>query len=342
MNHLFEYKGQYRVQSRASGRASLLRGSWIPDSQGDDLNDEVVNGWLKIDERWRGSMSVSLRPAYVTDARGDFLDEPDILYKKDNFEPEHGTATMPSNIVDVKKAASGWRQRRSLAEALVGNDCYAEIDSRVGVLDSVIANEYFVHEAGHALGYDVEAKTRDEYFRPGDRIRWTLVFVEEFRADLLGFGFAARCLPAPMSASIFLYNIFLRLGVHLEAIAAGKAHPYGGIPFMLYALLREGGWLSPGRNSPLCVRTLSASELVSVISYCHEHGGSRLLDPELDAASSIDVAINAATYYRTQLTDTIVAELNGIIARACDLADRRHQGGLSATTPSGSEPFTVR
>jgi len=80
------------------------------------------------------------------------------------------------------------------------------------------------------------------YFQPAGRAAWPLIYVEEFRADILSFGFAADRLEERQAASVFLYNVLLRFGVHLEGKAKDNSDPYGPIPVMLYLLLRRLGW----------------------------------------------------------------------------------------------------
>ncbi len=313
----FQYEGQYRVQSRGSTRASFLSGTWISPESAADLDRDIINQWLRLDPRYLGRMRVSMRPARVAAASGDFLDEPDILYKKANFDPLRETPAMPVNIVDVIKAVSKWKRRQRVVEALVGIEQYAAIESFFDSLERVVANEYFVHEAGHALGYDVETKSEDGYFRVEGRVIWPLVFVEELRADLLGFGLAVQHLAPREAAAIFLYNCLLRLGVHLEAMQSDQRYPYGAVPFMLYFVLRDADWLRPGsRAIPLRIGSLNVSDLISVMTFASRHAVDNLLDQELRSPSRNDAAIVAASYYRERFSEQILQELNQIFASA--------------------------
>ena len=155
---------------------------------------------------------------------------------------------MDTNIVDVDKAARNWRIRRPYLHALLGREAADQVQTRIGSIRSVAAAEYMMHEAGHCLGIPTEEKYRAGYFRLGGKTIWPLVHLEELRADLLSFGFAAEALKPDAAAGLFLYNVFLRLGVDLEGRATRCIPPYGPIPGLLFVLLHDAGALAPGSD----------------------------------------------------------------------------------------------
>jgi hypothetical protein len=314
----FTFQGVYRVQSKTRGSPSYLAGRWAECESG-ELCVQEVNRLLAEDPLWRGRSRVEIRPAFVSERIGEFRNEPDILYKQSHFTPDIDHTGMPTNIVDVTKAVLNWRERRSAMLALLGASVYADACSLISGLESVVFNEYAVHEAGHSLGFDTATKYSAGYFRVDGKTAWPLVYVEEFRADLLSFGFAANLLEEPQAAALFLYNVLLRLGVHLQARAQGAPNPYGLVPLMLYSLLRSLGWIRPGNKSaaPVQFLSLAPAELATLMRECTAHGREHLAEPELRVSDKIDAAIIAAGYHRNIATDCkVVREFSSVIEKA--------------------------
>ena len=293
----FELIGGYRVQSRSRGEHSRLVGNWSVPSEG-ELSNDLVNGSLRRHPLWCGKATVSLAAAFVNERHGAFLNEPDILYKRSHFASCDPQNDMPFDIVDVVKATQRWRNRRSYLRALLGRSRLAEAETLIGDIEIVSADEYFVHEAGHLLGYDTTSKYDDGYFRVAGRTAWPLIFVEEFRADIASFEFAAELLDEARAGALFLYNVLLRLGAHLEAADVSDAVPYGSIPLMLFSLLTEVGWIEPGdRGAAIRLAGTKPAEIAKVMRECAEIVCRLLIAPELERKSGTDVAINAARYF---------------------------------------------
>lgn len=316
----FSLSGNYRVQSVARGVPSRLEGRWIEPGPG-DADGALVNRRLSSHPLWTGGESVILRPALASRREGAFGDQPDILYKLSNFEPAPGSAEMTTNIVDVAKAARNWRSRRRYVQALLGRSTAERVEERIGAIETVAANEYFMHEAGHCLGYATKRKYEDGYFRQGDRLLWPLVHLEESRADLMAFGIAADALSRERAVAIFLYNVFLRLGVHVEAKADGGAAPYGPIPHLLFALLEELGWIEvDGGEGVFRLGSLRATDVLQVMRMCAGHAASSLVEPELSCDSPVDAALVAARYFRERASSQSFEAFERVSARAADLA----------------------
>jgi hypothetical protein len=252
---------------------------------------------------------VQLMAAAIDFRDGVFARWPDILYKADLFTPEPGSTDMAANIVDVRKARAGWLARRPLLEKMLGPANAGRIDQYLTDIEAVASDEYMVHEAGHALGRSTDEKQRAGYFKLGGKSVWPLIYMEELRADLLSFGFAADLLPPDRAAAVFLYNVFLRFGVHFEALARGAAAaPYGSIPFVLFRLLRGLGWLDACVAPPMLLRltSLDPQEVVGVMRRCSEHARIELLQPEFEVRSLVDLAIHVAGYQRAAVEDSVV------------------------------------
>ena len=331
----FAFQGTYRVQSKARGKPSRLEGRWGVCEEG-ELDEATVNQLLVSNPFWSGASRVQLKPAFVIERDGEFAEEPDILYKKSHFVPTCGGSAMPTNIVDVAKAATRWREREPFLVALLGEAVYSQAAKLIGGLEGVVANEYFVHEAGHCLGYDTERKYAQGYFQIAGKIAWPLIYVEEFRADLLSFGFAADLLGEHSAAAVFLYNVLLRLGVHLEGYANGVPNPYGDIPFMLYSLLRKQGWVEPDTAHPgvLCVTSLVPADLIVLMRASVAHCCYWLVQPEWLADTGTDAALGAAHYHKRVLSDHhLVQEFKMI----CDTVVAGLSADRSSRLATGSE-----
>ena len=312
----FRFAGTYRVQSKKVGTYSELEGMWYPQSPS-LLDSGRVNNALRNSPLWKSTAFVQMTPAKVHKRIGQFASEPDILYKKQFFSPADGSPDMEVDIVDVEKSVHNWNNRRAFMVELCGEDTYEQVEEILCDLEGVIANEYYLHEAGHFLGYDVLAKYAEGYFTVGGRMAWPLVYVEEFRADLHAFGFALNLLPKNLSAQIFLYNLLLRFGVHAEGVQTKNIESYGLVPFLLFNLLRKIGFINVNRRGPhskLDIVSLDEDYITEVMKSCDDHAGSELTDVEVTSTDKTDIAINAASYVRRCVSDgTALKEFHEVI-----------------------------
>lgn len=330
MTARFSFTGRYRVQSRRETAPSALAGAWYA-SPG-LLDDYVVNDALRAHPQWQGTATVQLRPALVTARSGKLASEPDILYKRELFTPDPSTPSMTTDIVDVPKAQAQWAARMHHVQALFPSDTFAALAP--GDLERVIANEYYVHEAGHLLGYDVRAKVADGYFASTGRTAWPLVYLEELRADLQGFGFAAALLHPDRAAQILLYNLALRFGVHREGITTTGVAPYGMVPFLTFSVLRELGALvvtEVAGRAVFRLASLDTLDLVRVMLACAAHARTRLTAPELATADPLERALGAGRYVRERLSDGAAIEAYARVMEA-----PRRSPASTGLTPSCS------
>lgn len=299
----FRLEGQYRVQSRRTCAPSRLAGEWY--SSPGMIGADAVNRMLAMHPAWNGQARVTLKPALVHLREGTFDAEPDVLYKRDLFVAEEGSAAMPADIVDILKSEHNWQQRTPHAQALLGEARYHEaMQHHLAPLGPAIANEYVLHEAGHLLAYDIGAKQRDGYFAPHGQTAWNLVYLEELRADLNAFGLAAQHLPPAQAAQVLVYNMLQRFAVHREGLVRQRQAPYGLVPYLLFCVLVEIGFLSveqlDGRLR-LQLASLASADLADVMRACAQHAQQQLNAPELACARPIDCAIAAARYVRRRL-----------------------------------------
>lgn len=307
----FAIAGIYRVQSKRAGRASRLSGCWatLPKT---DPDIGFVNDIVQADPQWRGRAYINIRPAFVELREGEFAEEPDILYKRTHFVPNAASQPMPCDIIDVDKAAARWIGRRQYVRRLFGDNAAAQVEHMIGSVERIAAIEYFLHEAGHCLGYDTETKHRDRYFRIEAKTIWPLVYVEELRADLLAFDLAAKHLNPDLAAALFLYNVMLRLSSHAEGFEYGAPNPYGAIPHMLFAHLSRSGFLRPNRNDnssgSLAISSLLSEVVVSHMVKLGELARAELIEDE--SFDATDAALMAAKFYRAAMGDAELTEFD--------------------------------
>jgi hypothetical protein len=301
----FSLLGQYRVQSRRDYALSALEGKWLESAQ--LLDSAKVNEALSTHPLWNGRGQVALRSALISQRCGKFAFEPDILYKQDLFIPAPGSLPMENNIVDVLKSWRNWNQRRWFVQTLLGAEDYRRAVEHLSDLKVIIANEFMVHEAGHSIAYDVLSKQKDGYFAPGGKSAWPLIYLEEFRADLNAFGFAAKLLPPNQAAQLFLYNLLLRFGVHRQGILTNQSAPYGLIPYFLFCLLSERGFITAkevaGRYR-FVLGGLNTQNLIDLMLDCANHANEQLNAPEMEGRGPFDRALTAARYIQSRLRRT--------------------------------------
>ena len=313
----FSFSGQYRVQSHHSFAFSTLEGVWLK-RESNLLSVDQVNDALLLHPQLMGSARVKLRPAIVTKRNGKFETEPDILYKHEFFVPTKGTTPMVDNIVDVMKAVINWHDREKFLRLLFHDDYYDVIATRLENLKLVIANEYYLHEAGHFLGYDVLSKYDDGYFSPGNKVAWPLIYLEELRADFHAFSFGVQLLAVEHAVKIFLYNLALRFGVHRQGIVTANIAPYGLVPYLLFCILREIGYLAViwSHGQPvLKLSDTTTNGMLQVMRECATIAESQMTGPELSTQDPMECALIAAAYVRQKLEDSNAVEEFSLLMR---------------------------
>jgi hypothetical protein len=297
----FDFNGIYRVQSRKSGRRGRIAGNWFTFKDR-IVSSDALNQALSRNAYWSG-VPVSVRAANLTRREGAFYQAPDNLYKIECYQPVDGGERFPCHIVDVLKAAGQWQQRRALVSSLLIEHQSSDLVSLVEDLQSVIANEYCCHEAGHVLGRSVQTKTQQSYFSPGGRVSWPLIWVEEFRADLHSYSVALELMASQDAAALFVYNCFARFGGDALSVR-NKSYGYGPIPFLLFVLLLDLGFLAIAKSkSGLKVEVASVSipEILKTMKGCHLHALREFTEAELATDDPLEWGINAARYYREKV-----------------------------------------
>ena len=297
----FDFHGTFRVQSRISGGRGRIAGNWLR-SRPDLISSDDVNRTLAQHALWSG-LFVNLRAAIMTRREGSFHEASDNLYKIECFEPFREGPAFPCHIVDVSKAAAQWRQRWPLVASLFVERQLADLAGVLENLEGVIANEYCCHEAGHLLGRAIQAKTKNSYFSPGDRVRWPLIWVEEFRADLHSYSVALETMTPHSAAALFVYNCVARLAGDVFSVR-DRTYGYGIVPFLLFVLLVNLRFLEIVRTKSglkVAVATASVPEIVRIMERCHLHALEELTEKELATHDPLEWGMNAARYYRERV-----------------------------------------
>jgi hypothetical protein len=304
----FDFNGIFRVQSRRFGKKGRIAGNWFANRAGvisaDDLNRTIVRN-----AHWSGT-TVNVRAAIITRREGMFHDAPDNLYKMECYQPLDGGDPFPCHIIDVTKAVTQWHQRRPLVSSLfVGNQA-ADLAGVVEDPEAVIVNEYHCHEAGHVLGRSVQRKSEESYFSPGGRVRWPLIWVEEFRADLHSYAVALELLKPRLAAALFVYNCLARLAGEALSVRTGS-YGYGPIPFLLFTLLVELRFLALVKSKSqlkVTVPETSIAGIVNSMNNCHVHALTEFTEVELATEDQLEWGINAARYYRERVLENPLRE----------------------------------
>lgn len=304
----FDFNGIFRVQSRTSGSRGHIAGNWLTARAG-VISADDLNRMLARNAHWSG-VSVNLRAAVMSRREGMVHHALDNLYKIECYQPLDGGVPFPCHIVDVLKAVAQWRERWPLVSSLFVENQAADLARSVEDLEGVIVNEYYCHEAGHVLGRSVQTKTQESYFSPGGKVRWPLIWAEEFRADLHSYSVALELMKPQAAAPLFVYNCFARWAGDALSVR-DQSYGYGTIPFLLFVLLFELGFLDIVKSkSALKVAIAKASipEIVCTMKDCHRHALRELTEVELAADDPLEWGINAARYYRERVLQNPLRE----------------------------------
>ena len=297
----FDFKGIFRVQSRKSGKSGRIAGNWFANRD-DVISCENLNRTLARNTHWSG-VPVNLRPAIMTKREGIFREVLDNLYKMECYEPLDGGDPFPCHIIDVTKAVAQWHERWPLVSSLFVKDETVALAGLINDLQTVIANEYYCHEAGHVLGRSVQTKTAKAYFSPGGKACWPLIWVEEFRADLHSYSVASELLRPHAAVAVFVYNCLARWAGDALSMKH-QSYGYGPIPFLLFNLLLELGFLKLVKSKnklKVAISKVSMHELVNTMKSCHLHALREFTEVELSTDDPLEWGINAARYYRQRV-----------------------------------------
>jgi len=293
----FVISGTYRVQSRKGAVKSLLDAAWLPVIQG-ELDAAGVNMWLARHPLSAGSPEVTLRTAAVRQRSGGFS-EGDAIYYRQFFTPAPGSAPMDSDVLDIAKLMDHWNRRLPYLRRIVNDETFDAASCNAKPTWTAARNEYYCHEAGHALGWRVQHKYAAGYFRLGERTRWPLVFIEELRADLQSFGAALDLLPIHQAAGVFAYHLAHRLG--LAALSATTGEPgAGSVPYLFCAVLDRFGAIAIGHGTRprLELRRTDVASVAETMRNCAEFAAHTLTEVELSGGDALDISLQAARCYR--------------------------------------------
>jgi hypothetical protein len=284
----------YRVQSSLRRERSTLRGVLA----GDDASiTGAVTRALDAHPLRSGGRGIQLRSAHVMERSGLFASCADVLYKRELFEPDPGTPALATHIIDLDKARARWSLIEPTLDLIWGPQA-AALRALIADPDQAVRDEYFVHEAGHLVGFDIDAKMRSKHFVAAGQLLWPLVYLEEVRADLHALALAADAYDATRACAVFGLHVSTRLGVN----RLDRAQPYGLVPFLLIAVLSELGAIEINGEQAVLVST-RADALLSWMRECGRWASERITMPELHAMTTVERALVGATRIRAYMDD---------------------------------------
>jgi hypothetical protein len=258
----------YRFQSARSAEAGGLYGTIV--QEGAILSAREVNKHIRLHARWLGKCQISLKPVVVTRRTGVFERHSDALYYFENFSFTD-TAPFDHDLLDVTKLEALFADRWQCIEAVFTTEAFEWLRSAIGEVTVTAVNEYMCHEGGHAVGFPVAEKYATGFFRLGGRLRWPLVYMEEYRADANSWSIAAGLLHPRKAAAVVLYTLAHRLGLAAQNLKEGRPGA-GYVPFLHFAALVDAG----------------------VLQLRHHAGGMRMTFSTLDAEAFLEGALVAS------------------------------------------------
>jgi hypothetical protein len=219
-----------------------------------------------------------LKPAVITHRSGVFDRHADALYYLSNFR-FLGNTPIHYDVLDVTKLEILFRERWPYIEQIFVSEAAEWIRSMIGKVAFTAVNEYMCHEGGHAVGFAVSEKLTSGFFRLGGRLRWPLIYMEEFRADTNSWFIASRILKVNEAVAVIIYTLIHRFGLAGQNLIEGSPGA-GYVPYLhFYSLLKAGALLVKEDNSGL---RLAFAKL----------DPSALLEAALIACRTVDDEIN--------------------------------------------------
>jgi hypothetical protein len=237
----FRLSGWYRVQSRKIPEHGRLDGDLIISARR-LLSPEEINRYLNDHPYWNGRSTVTLKAAMNVNRTGVFEQNSDALYYRTNFEELSCSPVIDHDLLDVTKLKSLYDNRLPLLRNIFTSETFDWLTSLFDIIEPWAINEYMFHEAGHRLGYSVDDKLKSGFFRWGGKLRWPLIYVEEYRADINSWDIALRNRPPEETVLIVLYTMMHRFGLAAESLSLGRSGA-GYVPFLHFANLLASGFL---------------------------------------------------------------------------------------------------
>lgn len=140
-----------------------------------------------------------------------------------------------------------------------------------------------VHEAGHASGLGFEFKVKQNLFQ-----NYAYAGVEEWRADSLGFEFAACTLPAQEAGKLVAVNFCIRFGLdaHRSGGIEKDTDVYAGLISLEHLFQNDAIYVT--KNGQLALRNLSYPGLLQAVEL-HRSQALCLTRRELNLKSSTGI-----------------------------------------------------
>lgn len=225
------------MQSRISAARSSLVGRIVRPHRALMASD--LNGYLADSVGTTPEPPVNLSVIEVAERTGAFADNDDALYYRHHFVAD-ADVHMPSDLLDLLKLRALFVRRTPIIMPCLSPESRNVLSILSDNLERIAVNEYMCHEGGHALGYSIQHKISQNFFRIEGRLCWPLIYMEEFRADLRSWAIAAELLPAQEAAEVILYTFLHRMGLAAENFLERRPGA-GFIPYLHFHNLVGAG-----------------------------------------------------------------------------------------------------
>jgi hypothetical protein len=330
-----EVECHYRFQSSRETESGSLHGRVV--TRATTLSSNRINDCLRDHPRWHGSSLVNLMPAVVWRRTGVFERHADALYYSRNFCLPAG-ALIQYDILDVTKLVSLFEYRIPILHSVFTSETIDWAISAIGQVERTVVNEYMCHEAGHCLGFPVSEKYVSGFFRFGGRVRWPLIYMEEYRADANSWAIANKLLSVPEAAAVVLYTLVHRIGIAAQNLREGEPG-VGYVPFLHFALLFQSGLLEikevRGRRR-IALASLDASRVIEAAKMATE-AVDREINHHEDSHDHLDCANASLSFAVARLqSDNLAALFHEIVGSGADSGAQSKSPATQRATPPRS------
>lgn len=164
-----------------------------------------------------------------------------------------------------------------------------------------------VHEAGHASGLGFDFKLKQKFFQ-----NYTYGGVEEWRADSLGFEFAACTLPAQEAGKLVAVNLCIRFGLDAHRLGGLEkdVDVHAGLLSLEHLFQNDAIYIT--KNGQLALRNLSYPGLLQAVEL-HRTQALCLTRRELNLKSPTGLF----SLYKIDIHPSIQSIFQGLVIERC-------------------------
>ncbi|MFN6572319.1 DUF6014 family protein [Dendronalium sp. ChiSLP03b] len=164
-----------------------------------------------------------------------------------------------------------------------------------------------VHEAGHASGLGFDFKLKHKFFQ-----NYTYAGTEEWRADSLGFEFAACALPAIEAGKLVAVNFCIRFGLDAHRLGGLEkdVDVHAGLLSLEHLFQNDAIYIT--KNGQLALRNLSYPGLLQAVEL-HRSQALSLTRRELNIKSPTGLF----SLYKIEVHPSIQSIFQGLVIERC-------------------------